>query len=238
MKAKDLVRLVGISAALTGALLFTGCEKDLATLDTPLPTAPEAMPELPGEIEGLLTPEEKIEFQRSFVNAKCIYSGDHIVLPVMIHLDVTLSQAFSSVQEEFETRNNVPGQGVDLAIFGEGSWTKQGRVRYFEVQYKPDQAGFWKGEGWLRRSLFGTNDDPALFFTSEKWTDSTPQRGSDFCLKALIQFSGGTCEYQWAFGEGVRKVFLSGGDMTKGEAVIYGYVVLSGTQGYYEEVCP
>ncbi|MBK7410349.1 MAG: hypothetical protein IPL49_19825 [Saprospirales bacterium] len=239
MKAKNLVWMIGGWMVLASSMLWMGCEKDLVTPDAPKPDALQMALDIPGEIAALLTTDEIHAFQDSYAEARRTYAGAHTVLPVMIRMKVRISQPAQTTESNLATRENDPGgNGVDLAIMGEGYWTKVGRMRYFEVQYEPNQWGFWKGEGWLRRNLFGTNDDPAIFFTSEKWMENIPERTLDFCMTAQLNFSGGTCEFQWSFGEGVRKLFLSEDDPSVGEVLIYGYLALYCPVECVEEVCP
>jgi hypothetical protein len=239
MKAKNLVWMIGMWMVLVGSTLWMSCEKELITPNTPEPEAQKAPLHIPSEISTLLTTDELNAFEASYTGALRTYAGTHTVLPVMIRMKVRISNPAQTLESNLTTRENIPGgSGIDLAIMGEGTWAEVGRMRYFEVQYEPDQWGFWEGEGWLRHNLFGTNDDPAIFFTSEKWMECIPGRNPGFCMTAHLQFSGGTCAFQWSFGEGVRKLFFSEDDPSVGEVLIYGYLALFCPVECVEEVCP
>lgn len=205
---------------LAGLTFLLGCEKE--NLVIPQKNVQQPAWQITDDMAALFSAEERKEIEASYQEALDHYRGEKIVLPMMVKMDVRLSYSMNRDQNEGKDE-------IDVAITGQGAWVQAFRLRYFEVQYKPDANGFWKGEGWMKKDMSISHEEPALFFTSRKGNECFYDRSAGYVMEGILEFTGGTYEFQYASGEALRKVFVDHDDMSRGEAILYGFLVLPAT---------
>jgi hypothetical protein len=214
MKTKNFVWMIGVAS-----FIWVGCAKESIEMQAPKPAL-----DVPSEIAAMLSVEELQDFEDAYLLALKQHPIGDQIYPLMMHMNVIVSRGSIRVEQP-------GGVGADICISGRGVWANAARMRYFEAIYKPDEQGYWVGEGYLEKIDPGARLRSYLYFNSEPWQGAIYYDGEGgYQLNGLLRIFRGTGDYRLAHGVINRRVFFPEGDYVNGVAVMFGVVIIPGKE--------